>query len=49
MTDPADLVTIALDGLEAGEIEILDGLGATARATLAGPPQALDLSAVLAS
>jgi NAD(P)-dependent dehydrogenase (short-subunit alcohol dehydrogenase family) len=49
MTDPADLVTIALDGLEAGEIEILDGLGATAKATLAGPPQALDLSAVLAS
>jgi NAD(P)-dependent dehydrogenase (short-subunit alcohol dehydrogenase family) len=49
MTDPADLVRLALDGLEAGEIEILDGLGATAKATLSGPPQALDLGAVAAS
>jgi short-subunit dehydrogenase len=49
MTDPADVVRLALDGLEAGEVEILDGLGATAKATLTGPPRALDLSAVSAS
>lgn len=40
VTDPADLVRLALDGLEAGEIEILDRLGAEAKATLAGPPRA---------
>ena len=32
--------------LEAGEIEILDGLAVAAKATLSGPPQALDLNAV---
>lgn len=36
--DPADLVAVALDGLEAGEVEILDALGHTAKKTLAGPP-----------
>lgn len=43
MTEPADLVRIALDGLEAGEIEILDGLAVTAKRSLSGPPQALAL------
>lgn len=38
--DPADLVRLALDGLEAGEIEILDRLGVESKATLAGPPRA---------
>ncbi|CAN5557660.1 SDR family NAD(P)-dependent oxidoreductase [soil metagenome] len=38
--DPADLVRLALDGLAAGDIEILDRQGAQAKATLAGPPQA---------
>jgi len=38
--DPADLVRLALDGLEAGEIEILDRFGVDAKATLAGPPRA---------
>ncbi|HEY0226750.1 MAG TPA: SDR family NAD(P)-dependent oxidoreductase [Mycobacterium sp.] len=38
--DPADFVALALDGLEAGDIEILDRIGADAKATLAGPPQA---------
>lgn len=41
--DPADLVRLALDGLEAGDIEILDPLAVKAKATLAGPPQALVL------
>ncbi|MET0897531.1 MAG: SDR family NAD(P)-dependent oxidoreductase [Mycobacterium sp.] len=41
--DPADLVRLALDGLEAGEIEILDPLGREAKATLAGPPRAFAL------
>jgi hypothetical protein len=47
MNDPADLVRLALDGLEAGDIEILDRFGATAKATLVGPPQAFDLEAAL--
>ncbi|EJZ10151.1 short-chain dehydrogenase/reductase SDR [Mycolicibacterium vaccae ATCC 25954] len=41
--DPADLVRLALDGLEAGEIEILDPMAVEAKATLAGPPQAFAL------
>jgi NAD(P)-dependent dehydrogenase (short-subunit alcohol dehydrogenase family) len=40
VTEPADLVRLALDGLEAGDIEIMDRLGAEAKATLAGPPRA---------
>ncbi|GAA4836317.1 SDR family NAD(P)-dependent oxidoreductase [Actinomycetospora corticicola] len=43
MTEPADLVRIALDGLEAGEIEILDGLAVVAKRSLSGPPRALEL------
>ncbi len=43
LNDPADLARRALDGLEAGEIEILDGLGRRAKATLAGPPQTFAL------
>lgn len=41
--DPADLVRLALDGLEAGDVEVLDPLSAAAKATLTGPPQALSL------
>ncbi|MDX1891719.1 SDR family NAD(P)-dependent oxidoreductase [Mycolicibacterium sp. 050158] len=41
--DPADLVRLALDGVEAGEIEILDPMAVTAKASLAGPPRALAL------
>jgi len=41
--DPADLVTLALDGLEAGTIEIMDNMAADAKATLSGPPQAFAL------
>jgi len=41
---PADVVRLALDGLEAGEVEILDPAGAVAKATLTGPPQAFPLS-----
>jgi NAD(P)-dependent dehydrogenase (short-subunit alcohol dehydrogenase family) len=43
LNDPAELVGETLDELEAGSIEILDGLGAEAKASLAGPPQALSL------
>jgi NAD(P)-dependent dehydrogenase (short-subunit alcohol dehydrogenase family) len=43
VTASADLVRLALDGLEAGEIEILDGFATEAKATLAGPPQAFAL------
>jgi NAD(P)-dependent dehydrogenase (short-subunit alcohol dehydrogenase family) len=38
--DPADAVRLALDGLAAGELEVVDALGAQAKAALAGPPQA---------
>ena len=43
VTEPTDLVTLALDGLEAGEIEIADAIGLQAKASLAGPPQAFTL------
>ncbi|MCG7593874.1 SDR family NAD(P)-dependent oxidoreductase [Mycobacterium sp. PSTR-4-N] len=36
--DPADLVSVALDGLEAGEVEIFDALGRKAKESLSGPP-----------
>jgi short-subunit dehydrogenase len=49
LTEPADLVRLALDGLEAGDIEILDQLGAEAKATLTGPPVAFDLTAIVAA
>ncbi|WP_407665535.1 hypothetical protein [Mycolicibacterium vinylchloridicum] len=40
VTEPAALVELALDGLEAGDIEIADAIGLRAKAALAGPPQA---------
>ena len=40
---PADLVRLALDGLENGDIEIMDALSADAKAALAGPPRAFAL------
>ncbi len=40
VTEPAALVELALDGLEAGDIEIVDAIGLRAKAALAGPPQA---------
>ena len=40
---PADLVRLALDCLEAGEIDIMDRIGAAAKATLSGPPTPFDL------
>lgn len=49
MIDPADLVRLALDGLEAGEVEILDRIGTEAKATLTGPPRAFDLAAAARS
>lgn len=39
VNDPAELAQLALDGLEAGDIEILDRMGAEAKASLAGPPR----------
>ncbi|KQO05402.1 short-chain dehydrogenase [Agreia sp. Leaf244] len=47
LNEPVDLVRLALDGLEAGDIEILDRFGLEAKATLAGPPQAFDLNRAL--
>ncbi|WP_422746991.1 SDR family NAD(P)-dependent oxidoreductase [Mycobacterium sp. WMMD1722] len=41
--DPADLVRLALDGLEAGDIEILDPIAIEAKTMLAGPPRAFAL------
>ena len=41
--DPADLVTLALDGLEAGDIEILDPMAVAAKAALSGPPREFSL------
>lgn len=46
MTDPGELVALALDGLEAGESEIVDLLGAEAKASLSGPPRAFDLASI---
>jgi NAD(P)-dependent dehydrogenase (short-subunit alcohol dehydrogenase family) len=48
MDDPAELSRLALDGLEAGDIEILDRYGAAAKATLSGPPQEFKLKTVAA-
>ena len=43
LNQPAELARIALDGLEAGDLEILDDLSRQSKAGLAGPPQALAL------
>jgi NAD(P)-dependent dehydrogenase (short-subunit alcohol dehydrogenase family) len=43
LNQPGDLARVALDGLEAGEVEILDHFGRKAKQTLAGPPQAFSL------
>ncbi|AQT80783.1 short-chain dehydrogenase [Mycolicibacterium litorale] len=41
--DPGDLARLALDGLEAGEVEILDPFSLDAKAALTGPPRAFSL------
>jgi short-subunit dehydrogenase len=41
--DPTELVRLALDGLEAGDVEIMDPASAEAKASLAGPPRAFRL------
>ncbi|GAB98650.1 putative oxidoreductase [Gordonia namibiensis NBRC 108229] len=43
LNQPTELARIALDGLEAGDLEILDDLSRQSKAGLAGPPQALAL------
>jgi hypothetical protein len=43
MNEPADLARMALDGLEAGEVEIIDRMSVDAKAALAGPPVTLSL------
>jgi len=43
LNQPVDLARVALDGLEAGDVEVLDDLGRQAKASLAGPPPALAL------
>jgi NAD(P)-dependent dehydrogenase (short-subunit alcohol dehydrogenase family) len=49
MNEPADLARLALDGIEAGDLEILDAIGADAKSTLSGPPRAFDLAAYAAA
>lgn len=50
MTEPAEIARIALDGLEAGKVEIIaDHIGVTAKASLAGDPLIFDLGAMLTS
>ncbi|PRY11126.1 SDR family NAD(P)-dependent oxidoreductase [Kineococcus rhizosphaerae] len=44
MNDPAELVRLALDGVEAGQDEVLDRYGVQAKELLSGPPRAFDLS-----
>lgn len=44
MIEPVDLVRLALDGVEADEVEILDPIGADVKATLTGPPRTFDLA-----
>ncbi|GAA0296361.1 SDR family NAD(P)-dependent oxidoreductase [Kineococcus aurantiacus] len=46
MNDPADLVALALDGLEAGEVEVLDRYGLGTKKLLSGPPQVFDLAGI---
>jgi hypothetical protein len=46
MIEAVDLVRLALDGVEAGEVEILDRIGADVKAALTGPPRAFDLAEV---
>jgi len=43
VVDPAELVKQALDGIEAGEVEILDVMGVDAKAGLSGPPRPFPL------
>ena len=43
VNEPADLARMALDGLEAGEVEIIDRMSVDAKAALAGPPVTLSL------
>ncbi|MEU8224145.1 SDR family NAD(P)-dependent oxidoreductase [Kribbella sp. NPDC048915] len=43
MYDPADIARLALDGLEAGRLEIMDDLALQLKAALSGPPKALSL------
>lgn len=46
LDDPAHVVALGLDGLEAGEIEVVHGFAVHAKAALTGPPRPLDLEAL---
>lgn len=46
LDDPANVVALGLDGLEAGELEVVHGFAADAKAALSGPPRPLDPAAV---
>jgi len=45
LDDPAHVVALGLDGLEAGQDEVVLGFALDAKASLSGPPRALDLDA----
>ena len=49
VNEPDELARLALDGIEAGEIEILDRQSAEAKAALAGPPRPFDPAAIASS
>lgn len=46
LDDPAHVVALGLDGLEAGEIEVVHGFAVHAKAALTGLPRPLDLEAL---
>lgn len=49
VNEPDELARLALDGIEAGEIEILDRQSAEAKAALSGPPRPFDPAALASS
>ncbi|GAA1380587.1 SDR family NAD(P)-dependent oxidoreductase [Pseudonocardia kongjuensis] len=49
VNEPDELARLALDGIEAGEIEILDRQSAEAKAALSGPPRPFDPAAIASS
>ncbi|MCP2267085.1 SDR family NAD(P)-dependent oxidoreductase [Promicromonospora thailandica] len=48
LDDPANVVAAGLDGLEAGEPEVVHGFAVAAKAALAGPPAPLDVATATA-
>lgn len=49
LDDPVNVVALGLDGLEAGEVEVVHGFAVAAKAALAGPPRPLDIETATAT